>query len=94
MITGRRRDALLLARSRILYRQDTLICLALDHYKANDKSLTRSVINILKKDIRRAIYPSGTLGAWQFRNGRGRRSMTQQRLDRLAWIDWMLENWE
>ncbi|WP_261520097.1 hypothetical protein [Burkholderia multivorans] len=90
-LTPEKREALKLARERIAAGQSRYICFALESATIKRPDLEEAAAEL--KD-----YIHGKLGnrcvsleGWQQRNGFGERSMAQTRRDRLAWIDWMLD---
>ncbi|MBU9525022.1 hypothetical protein [Burkholderia multivorans] len=90
-LTPEKREALMLARKRIAAERSRYICFALESVTIKRPDLTEAAI-----ELRR--YISDKLGSrhvglrsWQQRNGFGDRGDAQLRLDRLAWIDWMLD---
>lgn len=89
-LTPEKREALNLARERIAAGQSRFICLALDDVCTLFPYLGPACKQ-LRAYIRDQLRPWGTLGEWQVTNGCGDRSYPQQRRDRLAWIDWMLD---
>ncbi|WBF05192.1 hypothetical protein [Burkholderia phage CSP3] len=89
-LTPEKREALMLARERIAMRKNEFICHALDHVKGTRPELKAACIS-LKRYIGRKLSPARALGVWQSNNGIVGRDYTQRCLDRLAWIDWMLD---
>ncbi|MBU9446897.1 hypothetical protein KTE29_03760 [Burkholderia multivorans] len=90
-LTPEKREALMLARKRIAAGRSRYICFALESVTIKRPDLVDAA-----DELRR--YISEQLGSryvaleqWQRRNGHGPRTLEQQRLDRLAWIDWMLD---
>jgi hypothetical protein len=82
------REALTRARVQIVTGQNSFICLALDEV-AEDWPELKSAVARLKIYIGNALDGNLALGAWQMAHGIYR-SDSQKRSDRLAWIDWML----
>lgn len=78
------RDTLLKARAEIECGMEHHICIAL--FKIGGRESIK-----LESWIQRLLGGPFTLTEWQDKVGLGRRSNEQQRLDRLAWIDWMLD---
>lgn len=89
MLTPEKREALLLARDKIAQHKIPYICWALEAVEMGRPDLTR-VCQQLKMYISKMIFPSDSLANWQERRGM-RRSVQQIRADRIAWIDWMLD---
>jgi hypothetical protein len=89
-LTPEKREALKLARERIASCNATVICEALMTV-AGDRPELRAACKELRSYIVRQLTPCLYLGAWQRRNGFYGRSLAQERRDRLAWIDWMLD---
>jgi hypothetical protein len=98
-LTPEKREALELARERIAYWRNDYICNALlDTARLNPRLHSaamelRSYITEKLGGMRvvgqHRIAP--TLEEWQVSNGLGERGREQLRRDRLAWIDWMLD---
>jgi len=91
MLRGKRRTALLVARGYIESVQDKYICYALDRAARQYPELREAVVS-LTYDILSALGGPGTLEGWQLKNMGF--AIEHNRLNRLAWIDWMLENWK
>lgn len=89
-LTPEKREALKLARARIESRQNMFICHALNWVQFSRPDLKEACVS-LKLYIAKQISPERSLGMWQLLRGFGYRSDAQRRLDRLAWIDWMLD---
>lgn len=90
-LTPEKREALKLARELIATREYDYICHALSYVAVNCPGLDRAAVELKG-------YIGDQLGSrhiglevWQGRNGLGIREWHQLRLDRLAWIDWMLD---
>ncbi|ABO57472.1 hypothetical protein LA345_00830 [Burkholderia vietnamiensis] len=97
-LTPEKREVLKLARERIENRKNYFLCHALrdaaffhPHLKEAAREL-RSFVNEQVRAERSKFAP--TLDRWQRRNGFAPRSIAQIRRDRLAWIDWMLDDGE
>ncbi|MGG5541925.1 hypothetical protein P4G95_08990 [Burkholderia vietnamiensis] len=94
-LTPEKREALKLARVRIEKKWDTFICNALRSIGDHNPQLMPAADELRKFVNGQVKVPrqrtAATLGKWQRRNGHGYRTIAQQRLDRLAWIDWMLD---
>ncbi|MCG0577269.1 hypothetical protein L6Q82_04870 [Burkholderia cenocepacia] len=94
-LTPEKREALLAARVRIEKKWDTFICNALRSVGDHNPRLMPAADELRKFVNAQVTLPrqrtAATLGKWQRRNGHGFRTMWQQRADRLAWIDWMLD---
>ncbi|ARL90977.1 hypothetical protein [Burkholderia pseudomallei] len=89
-LTPEKREALKLARERIAEHRDCFICRALDWVEESRPELGAACTS-LKCYIGRCLRPWNSLGGWQEKNGLGFRAGDQRRADRLAWIDWMLD---
>ncbi|MCL4664453.1 hypothetical protein L0Z16_03465 [Burkholderia multivorans] len=90
-LTPEKREALTIARRRIATEADTYICYALSYVATNCPGLDRAAIELKCYIADQLGAPFTGLETWQRRNGFGGRSLAQQRRDRLAWIDWMLD---
>ena len=91
MLRGKRRAALFIARGYIESVQEKYICYALDRAARQYPELREAVVSITY-DILSALGGPLTLEGWQLKNMGF--AIHQNRLNRLAWIDWMLENWK
>ncbi|MCW3543080.1 hypothetical protein [Burkholderia cenocepacia] len=89
-LTREKREALKHARERIAANKNQFICHALDWIKEYRPELGAACVS-LKRYIARQLRPVNSLGQWQELHGFGHRSDAQRRADRLAWIDWMLD---
>lgn len=89
-LTPEKREALKLARERIVTFESEAICESLLKI-ARGRPKLRAACKELRIYIAEQLTPCLYLGGWQRRNGLAGRSLAQQRLDRLAWIDWMLD---
>lgn len=86
-LTKDERKALELARERIATSRAIFICWALrDVGKEYRLPVAR-----LKRYIATRLDGSNALYGWQINHGLGDRGPEQRRKDRLAWIDWMLD---
>lgn len=88
MLTADERRALQLARDIIRNGRQEFICVALTQVMVNNPRLIRAG-HRLRCYIDGALEGEGSLGWWQRCHGFDR-DRNQQRLDRMAWIDWML----
>ena len=84
------RKALELAWWQIQTAQSSRICYALSAIGRKDQKLLYATIR-LRLYITDALEPFTLFEDWQVANGFGHRSDEQIRRDRLAWIDWMLD---
>ncbi|WP_261526138.1 hypothetical protein [Burkholderia multivorans] len=90
-LTPEKREALKLARKRIVSGQSRYICFALESVTIKRPDLEEAAAE-LKGYIHDKLGNRYVgLEKWQRRNGFGARSIDQVRRDRLAWIDWMLD---
>ncbi|PRE27566.1 hypothetical protein [Burkholderia multivorans] len=90
-LTPEKREALMLARMRIAAGQSRFICFALESV-----TIKRPYLEEAAAELKGYIHDKlgdryVSLEAWQKRNGFGERGEEQCRQDRLAWIDWMLD---
>ncbi|CAB3972290.1 MULTISPECIES: hypothetical protein [Burkholderia] len=90
-LTPEKREALKIARRRIATKCDDYICHALSYVCINCPGLTVAAVELKKYIGEQLGNPFIGLEAWQGRNGFPDRSLAQLRRDRLAWIDWMLD---
>lgn len=88
-LTQDERKVLKLARKQLFSGESYFVCLAiseagiaLDNYAAAAR---------LRRYVRRMLGSAPMLESWQARRGMGPRSSEQLRADRIAWIDWMLD---
>ncbi|ACR15026.1 hypothetical protein BcepIL02_gp33 [Burkholderia phage BcepIL02] len=88
-LTPKKREALKLARELIESGEEGYVCLALKSVARSRPDLRASVAS-LRRYIMRKLRPYAFLGGWQRKQGIWRYD-EQQRADRLAWIDWMLD---
>jgi hypothetical protein len=87
----RKIKALKQARKLIADRSEEFICYALGSVRAAHPKLTEAA-NDLQVYIMRELGYFSTLDSWQWANlPDGRHSPYQRRADRIAWIDWMIE---
>lgn len=89
MLTPDMRRALELARARLAQGRNSYICMALD-WVATFYPEYQPAAHKLQFFINDALAPAITLGSWQFLQGMGHRGVRQRDADRLAWIDWLL----
>ncbi|MCA8177483.1 hypothetical protein LGM48_24490 [Burkholderia multivorans] len=89
-LTPEKRAALKLARERIATGGSRYICFALHDVGTLFPHLG-PVCDQLRAYIRDQLRPWSTFEEWQAANGCGGRSFAQRRIDRAAWIDWMLD---
>jgi copper oxidase (laccase) domain-containing protein len=89
VLNNPKREALRRVRHLIKTNQCTFICHALDEVALNSKVL-RHACEQLKAYVAEALKPSSVLQNWQAHNKMPDRGSDQRREDRLAWIDWML----
>ncbi|MDN7998085.1 hypothetical protein QZN00_13100 [Burkholderia multivorans] len=89
-LTPEKREALVLARKRIAADKNQYICHALDYIAMRHPYLEAECVS-LKQYIGKQLGSTTTLGGWHKFNGFGDRGGAQRHLDRLAWIDWMLD---
>lgn len=94
-LTPEKREVLKLARERIEKKMNHYICHALSDaafWEPRLKEAARELRSFVNEQVRiEGARCSATLEKWQRRNGFGGRSIAQVRRDRLAWIDWMLD---
>lgn len=88
-LTSEKREALKLARALIVSRKSNFICFALLDV-ARDYPDIKSECHQIIDYIGESLGHSCSLGAWQDINGFGNKNPFELRLDRIAWIDWML----
>ncbi|MBH9660984.1 hypothetical protein [Burkholderia multivorans] len=92
-LTPEKREVLKLARERIEKKLNYYICHALSDaafFHPRLKEAARELRAFVHEQVR-VDRSSATLDIWQRRNGFSGRSIAQVRRDRLAWIDWMLD---
>lgn len=68
--------------------------LILDGCEGRRTPAYRAACRQLQQYIETALEGSAWLDSWQTRNGFGHRSNSQIRKDRLAWIDWMIADYQ
>ncbi|CAJ6339639.1 hypothetical protein [Burkholderia pseudomallei] len=90
MMTDEMREALKLARHLIETRDVDRICIALIWIARNYPRLGGACFT-LREYIEKCLGDED-FDYWQLNNGFGLRHPAQTRRDRLAWIDWMLED--
>ncbi|AAQ54971.1 hypothetical protein Bcep22_gp38 [Burkholderia phage Bcep22] len=90
-LTPEKREALKLARERIAKRQSRYICFALEEVERLHPALAAACAALLNYIESQIGDQYTSLETWQRRNGFRARTSAQTRLDRLAWIDWMLD---
>lgn len=90
-LTPEKRKALKLARERITTKHDEYICHALSYVAVNYPEFARAAVELKGYIGEQLGSPFSGLDSWQARNEFGNRGYDQRRLDRLAWIDWMLD---
>ncbi|AFN39102.1 hypothetical protein G167_gp52 [Burkholderia phage BcepMigl] len=90
-LTPEKREALMLARERIAGRKNQFICHALDFISMRHPHLEPACVSLKKYIGKQLGSPTWALGTWHEFNGFGDRGDAQRRADRLAWIDWMLD---
>lgn len=90
-MTKYHREALRRARELIDSERKEYICFALDVVRVHSKSdALQTACRELKVEIAAYLGPTLSLGWWQARNLPSRKRPRDTRVDRLAWIDWML----
>jgi isochorismate hydrolase len=90
VLNNPKREALRRARHLIKTKQEYFICHALDNVAMGSPKILSHACEQLKRYVREALTPVGTLQNWQAHNKMPDRGSDQRREDRLAWIDWML----
>lgn len=72
------------------------ICYALilDGCERRTTPAYRAARNQLLQYVKEALVGFAWLDSWQVNNGCGKRSETEIRHDRLAWIDWMIADYQ
>ncbi len=85
------RAALVIARKRIQSRKNRFICHALRFVSIRHPHLRAACASLERYIAQQIGGERWTLETWQDANGFGGRSDYQVRLDRIAWIDWMLD---
>jgi len=90
MLTPNKRKVLAMARIALEDRRVDFICHALDYVEGRNANL-HAECRELKMFVIHALGENYTLTCWQEKNGFSERSDSQYRADRLAWIDWMLD---
>jgi hypothetical protein len=94
MLTPREREMLIAARTLIACGEERFICIAL--INIDERSDTNDGER-LRQYISEQLAPWGTLSSWQLHIGFASRDYDpdkwkdQLRQDRIAWIDWMLD---
>jgi len=88
-LNTKEREVLRRARMHIEENHTSFICHALNRVVSEQPELCSAVAR-LKLYINRELAPHTSLGFWQESQGIYK-SYARQRLDRLAWIDWMLD---
>ncbi|KGS75412.1 hypothetical protein X947_5377 [Burkholderia pseudomallei MSHR7334] len=96
-LTIEKRAVLKLAREKIEDGSADFICNALNSAATFNPHLSfaaEEICSYISKKLGVTRYPdwTPTLDEWQIYNGFGDRGREQRRLDRLAWIDWMLND--
>jgi hypothetical protein len=89
MLTKNEEWVLKKARARIAAKKEDYICSALIAVALLHPQQEKAC-NRMRKFIELKLNGNCTLCIWQMNTGRGIRSRTQLRSDRLNWIDWML----
>lgn len=89
-LTNDAREALKFARHLIANGHANSICFALTSVK-NDLPHLTGACDRVKAYIQQQLSPHGTLGIWQQANGFAPRTWEELRRNRIAWIDWMLD---
>ncbi|KVD81899.1 hypothetical protein WS62_23365 [Burkholderia sp. ABCPW 14] len=89
-LTTEKREALRYAREMIESGQEMYICFALYSVKRKHPRLA-GACQVLRDYIEIQLGHCGPLESWQRKNGFGERCGYQSLFDRLAWIDWMLD---
>ncbi|WP_254213950.1 hypothetical protein [Burkholderia multivorans] len=90
-LTPEKREALKLARKRIAAGQSRYICFALEAVTIKRPDLEEAAAELKGYIHDKLGNWHVSLEAWQRRNGFGDRGEEQWRQDRIAWIDWMLD---
>jgi hypothetical protein len=99
MLTDGQRKLLRNARMLIEIGKEDFVCFAIRQaWVADSGYIEHEEMIELKKWVNNAVFmthkngtTTNTLSAWQYKNGWGHRGDEQLRRDRLAWIDWLLE---
>jgi hypothetical protein len=96
MLTCLQRDILVLARTKIDDGTQEFLCVAISRAAEDIGGHAHDAVQELRQYILKAMRGDGpdwyqTLNSWQRMNGWGHRSDEQCRLDRLTWIDWILD---
>jgi len=89
-MTPEKREALTLAREMVRDEREIFICGALITIQQKHPTLYDACMK-LRRYIMRQLGKHHYLSQWQRGNGFPARSLAQLRRDRLAWIDWMLD---
>ncbi|MCO1402866.1 hypothetical protein [Burkholderia multivorans] len=90
-LTPEKREALKLARKRIQSRKNRFICHALRFVSIRHPHLRAACASLERYIAQQIGGERWTLETWQDANGFGDRVEEQRRQDRIAWIDWMLD---
>ena len=90
MLNNPKSEALRRVRHLIKTNQETFICFALERVGLDSPTLAYACEK-LRLYVVQSLSPYDVLQTWQERNDLGDRGADQRRADRLAWIDWMLE---
>jgi hypothetical protein len=89
MLTKNEEWVLKKARAHVAAGRRAFICTALDEV-ARQYPAKKNACERMQYFIQLKLQGEMTLGTWQMNNGRGERSRTQLKQDRVRWIDWML----
>jgi len=90
MLTEKKRKVLKRVRQLIASKEQEFICHAI-HYVADNSDGLDDACRELKMFVTHALGNNYTLFCWQKSNGFAEHDDQQLRKDRLAWIDWMLD---
>jgi hypothetical protein len=97
MLTHNQVRVLTAARRRIEDRRNDYLCVAIREAAGDIGPEMHEASKDLRNYIANAMRTNGKwiamLSTWQERNGFAGRNYEQRRKDRLAWIDWLLDDW-